>query len=105
MQKKYPETFTPSDVLSTFTSIRYQTKLEDGVAAEGSLHNMRVLDAGIKFCGKIILTGGDETDLNLLALAIRNLSAAGTKRNRGFGKIRCTSELDGRIEKIFKGRA
>lgn len=105
LQKNFPGIFTPSDVLNAFTSIRYQTKLENGVAADGSLHNMQVLDAGIKFCGKIILTDDDETNLNLLALAIRNLTSAGTKRNRGFGKIRCTSELDGRIEKIFKGRA
>ncbi len=41
LQKNFPELFELTDILNAYTSIRYQTKLE-----EGSLHNMRVLNAG-----------------------------------------------------------
>ena len=95
LQWKYPEIFTATEVLNAFTSLRYQTRLEDGIAAEGSLHNLRVLDAGIKFFGKILLLNGDKKILNLLALAIKNLTSAGTKRNRGFGRIKCAATFDG----------
>ena len=109
-EKPYCEIFTPTEVLNSFTSLRYQTRLEDGVAAEGSLHNLRVLNAGLKFFGEITLLNADEKVLNLLALAIKNLSAAGTKRNRGFGRIKCTATFDGKseteiVKKILAGVA
>ena len=94
LQTTYPEIFTASDVLNSFTSLRYQTKLEKGIAAEGSLRNLRVLEAGIKFFGKIILLNADEKTFNLLALAMKNISCAGTKRNRGFGRIKCSAIFD-----------
>ena len=80
--------------MNSFTSLRYQTRLDDGIAAEGSLHNLRVLDAGLKFFGRITVLNSDEKVINLLALAIKNLSAAGTKRNRGFGRIACTAHFE-----------
>ena len=102
LQKKYPALFSPADVLQTFTSIRYQTKLTDGVADDSSLRNLRVLDSGTDFFGKIILRGGDEKVLTLLSLAVKNLSAAGTKRNRGFGKINCSINFgDGKDENFY----
>lgn len=91
LQTTFPKIFTAKDVLDAFTSLRYQTRLENGVAADGSLHNLRVLDAGTKFFGTLTILNADEKILNLLALAIKNLSAAGTKRNRGFGRIKCTA--------------
>lgn len=94
LQTTYPEIFTTKDVLDSFTSLRYQTRLENGVAADTSLHNLRVLDADTEFFGKITILNADEKILNLLALAIKNLSAAGTKRNRGFGRIKCTATFD-----------
>ena len=107
LQWAYPEIFTTFDVLNSFTSLRYQTRLEDGITVEGSLHNLRVLDAGIKFFGKILLLNGDKKILNLLALAIKNLTSAGTKRNRGFGRIKCNATTDNTstdklVEKIFR---
>lgn len=90
LQENYAAFFNPSDVLETFTSIRYQTKLTNGVAEDSSLRNLRVLNSGINFYGTINLLGGDEKILTLLSLAVKNLSAAGTKRNRGFGKIECS---------------
>ena len=93
LQASYPEIFTAAEVLNALTSIRYQTKLDNGIAAEGSLHNMRVLDDGIKFFGRITLLNADEKVLNLLALAIKNLTCAGLKRNRGFGRLKCTADI------------
>ena len=94
LQWKFPAIFTATEVLNAFTSLRYQTRLENGVAADGSLRNLRVLDAGTKFFGTITLLHADEKILNLLVLAIKNLSAAGTKRNRGFGRIECTATFE-----------
>lgn len=93
LQATYPEIFTAAEVLNALTSIRYQTKLDNGIAAEGSLHNMRVLDDGIKFFGRITLLNADKKVLNLLALAIKNLTCAGMKRNRGFGRLKCTADI------------
>lgn len=106
LQWKYPEIFTTFDMLNSFTSLRYQTRLKNGVAANQSLHNLRVLDAGTEFFGQIILRNDDEKILNLLALAIKNLSAAGSKRNRGFGRINCraiigNTSTDTLVEKFF----
>ena len=100
LEKIFPELLTPTDVLNQFTSIRYQTRLENGVAADTSLHNMSVVNAGIFFYGTMELVGEDlEPYLELLAMATKNLTMAGMKRNRGFGRIRCTIELeDGRNE-------
>lgn len=95
LQWKYPAIFTATEVLNAFTTLRYQTRLEGGVAAEGSLHNLRVLDTGLEFFGEITLLNADEKILNLLVLAIKNLKLAGTKRNRGFGRIKCSATLNG----------
>ena len=109
LQSAYKEMFRPSDVLSVYTALRYQTQLENGVAAEGSLHNMRVLEAGVKFYGRLELKNGGDEHLQLIALAIRNLKSAGLKRSRGFGRINCTMDYGGKpeyklIEKFFKAR-
>lgn len=106
LQSRYREVFTPADVLNSFTSIRYQTKLVDGVAADSSLHNMRVLESGTEFFGRITVLNPDEKVFNLLALAIKNLSSAGLKRNRGFGMIECTAQIGATtseelVEKFF----
>ena len=47
LQRRFPAVFTATEVLNAFTSLRYQTRLEDGVAADGSLHNLRVLEDGL----------------------------------------------------------
>lgn len=106
LQSKYKEIFRPAEVLKSFTSIRYQTQLENGIAAPCSLHNLNVLNAGEIFYGKIILRNETAEILNLVALALKNLTAAGTKRNRGFGRITCAANfgkdsIDAVIEKFF----
>ncbi len=106
LQRRFPAVFTATEVLNAFTSLRYQTRLEDGVATDGSLHNLRVLEDGLEFFGEITLFNADDEIRTLLALAIKNLTAAGTKRNRGFGRIKCTATFDGLpadkiVEKFF----
>lgn len=96
LEAAYGDILTPQDLLGEYTSIRCQTRLEDGVAADGSLRNLRVVDAGVTFYGTLELTDGDAY-LPLLAAALRNLKEAGGKRSRGFGRLRCTMQLpDGR---------
>lgn len=104
LQDKYKGIFSPSDVLKTFSSIRYQTALENGIAAKSSLRNLNVLNAKLEFVGKIEILNCNDKVLNLIALAAKNLTAAGTKRNRGFGKISCNIDLGKKIsaEKILK---
>lgn len=106
LQENYSGIFTADDVLNSFTSLRYQTKLENGIAADKSLRNLRVLDAETEFFGQLTLLHADEKIVTLLALAIKNLSAAGTKRNRGFGQIQCTAKFgnvnsDELVKKFF----
>ena len=75
------------------------------MAADGSLHNMRVLNSGVKFFGTLELRNGGDEHRQLLALAIGNLSAAGLKRNRGFGRIRCSFDAkDALIADFFDAR-
>ena len=110
LQENYRGIFTASDVLNSFTSLRYQTKLTGGVAEKGSLRNLRVLDAGTEFFGRITLLRPDAEIINLLALAMKNLSCAGTKRNRGFGQIKCTAKFgkvtsDELVKKFFARRS
>ena len=106
LQSEHKEFFTPFDVRNSFTSLRFQTRLEDGVTAKGSLRNLRALDANEKFFGRVSVFNADDKVLNLLALAINNLSSAGTKRNRGFGRIKCSAVFNGesaeeRVQKFF----
>ncbi|MBQ9486602.1 MAG: hypothetical protein IJU91_02220 [Selenomonadaceae bacterium] len=94
LQKKYPEVFLPTDILNAYSSVRYQTQLKDGITVDGSLRNLRVLNAGVEFFGTVTVLNASDGVLNLIALALKNLSAAGTKRNRGFGHITCTATCD-----------
>ena len=82
------EALSPLDVLEEYTTVRFQTEIdkESGTARDNSLHNMQAaLADDLVSSGEIPLTGGEA-----LALACANLRTTGLKRNRGFGKIRCT---------------
>ena len=90
LETDYPDILRPADVLAEYTDLRYQTKMDHGVAVRGSLHNMRVVNPGIEFTGIIDIVGERAEDyLPLIAAAIRNLHTAGLKRTRGFGTISC----------------
>ena len=98
LERRYPSLFQPHDILASYTSLRYQTRIdpETGIAADTSLHNMRVLEAGCTFAGTIVIEHGTMRDWKMVALALRNLSHAGLKRTRGFGRIDCRLEQDDR---------
>ncbi len=91
LQEQYPKFIRPEDVLQEFTSIRYQTAIngETGTALRTSLRNLRVVDEDIVFTGTWEVRNGKPEHLEVLALAMQNLSSAGGKRNRGFGRIEC----------------
>lgn len=107
----YPELFSANDVLDQFTTLRYQTRLDrvTGTAADTTLHNMRVVDEGVIFEGKIEVLNGNAKQFKLLALALKNLTQAGLKRSRGFGCIDCAMLQNGKdirtalITEVFKG--
>ena len=110
LEEKYPSVFRCADVLDEFASLRWQTKInrDTGVAEATSLHNMRAIEAGQTFFGEIRLVGGDIAGVGMLALAMRNLSQAGLKRTRGFGRLGCTMEQAGKdvltplLDTLFK---
>lgn len=92
--KDYKDIVTIERVLKTFTEIRQQTKIDnEGVAYEHSLRTIRVLNKGLTFYGNIEVKTDQETDqeqiINTLLLACLNFRRFGTKRNRGFGEVRC----------------
>ncbi len=108
LEAAYGAVFQPSDVLGEFSSVRYQTAIDSdtGTAKATSFRNLRVLDAGIKFTGKIQLVNGEARHENLLILALRNLRTAGMKRSRGLGRIRCTlPDMDKRVREALDGEA
>lgn len=87
--ENHPEIVTPEALRRTYTEIRQQTSIEDGVAKEHSLRTIRVAKKGIVFEGDVELEEEREEFVKLLYLACLNLRRFGTKRNRGLGEISC----------------
>ncbi|SUP43067.1 RAMP superfamily CRISPR-associated protein [Veillonella criceti] len=102
LQTKYSQFFNSKSVLESYSSIRYQMKksYKNGLTQQGSLHNMRVIDAGIVFYGTIEVLDDTASNESLLALLLQNTRVAGLKRNRGFGRITCT--IDNQVELVAK---
>ncbi len=79
----------------------YGAIIDADVAGEHSLRTIRTIKKGITFKGEIYCQTENRNSERLLALACRNLRYMGTKRNRGFGKIKC--ELLGlNVDSILK---
>ena len=85
--EEYKNIISRDAILDTFTMIRQQTAIEDGVAREHSLRTIRVLKKGEVFKGDIKTE--DDNAIKLLSFACLNLRHLGTKRNRGFGEVEC----------------
>lgn len=102
LQTKYSQFFNSKSILESYSSIRYQMKksYKNGLTQQGSLHNMRVIDAGIVFYGTIEVLDDIASNESLLALLLQNTRVAGLKRNRGFGRITCT--IDNQVELVAK---
>ena len=105
LEQAYGDRFTKEDVLQEYSSVRFSTSIdkETGTALDGSLHNVRALDGGLRFYGTIRLEGGRDRENELLALGLANLRSAGMKRNRGFGEISC--EMEGQEKWLDKALA
>lgn len=91
LQRLYPAIFSKDALWQTYTDIRCQTSIdsESGTTVDGSLHNLRVVDAGIKFEGCLLLLRELPKAEEIITKALLNLRYAGAKRNRGCGHIRC----------------
>ncbi|MBK8652928.1 MAG: hypothetical protein IPN20_03160, partial [Haliscomenobacter sp.] len=93
--------FQPDFIKSHFTTEIQQTAIGregekdevEGVAKKRSLRNYRVIKPDTTFEGLLETTASllSEED-QFLQKAIRNLRYAGTRRNRGFGKVKCGVE-------------
>ena len=78
-------------VLSSLCDLRTQTKIDkNGVAEQGSLRKMRVINKGLVFEGDLEIVDIEERDRLLMGCACLTLKACGGKRNRGLGEIQCS---------------
>lgn len=103
LQTCYSEVLQAQDVLNYYTSIRYQTKIDpNGIADDGSLRNLRVIDSQVCFWGELDLSGASSEHKQLLAVALQNLRYAGAKRNRGFGQIKCTIADEQKMSQLLE---
>lgn len=94
LENKYPEIFNTENVWQSYTEVRHQTKIDEatGTAEDESLRNMRVVQKGLTFVGDIYLLSSANRindDESIVEQALLNLRFAGSKRNRGFGRIKC----------------
>jgi CRISPR-associated protein Csx10 len=102
------DAFRPDFIKSYFTAEVQQTAIGregsegEGVAHKRSLRNYRVLKPELTFEALIETTEAlDDAQENFLEKAVLNLRYAGTRRNRGFGKIKCSMEKS-QIDNISK---
>ncbi|MCB5252574.1 MAG: RAMP superfamily CRISPR-associated protein [Candidatus Cloacimonadaceae bacterium] len=73
-----------------FTEIRTQTAIDPqtNTAKEHSLRSSRVLKKGFEFSGEIFICDHSEDIQTLLGIACLLVDRIGSKRNRGFGKVK-----------------
>jgi CRISPR-associated protein Csx10 len=110
LKTQYPSIFSNEIILSSFTNIRRQTKVDDeGIAEDHSLRTSRVVNKKLKFVAEITFENEDLEFEKYLALACANLKRIGLKRNRGLGEIRCSLEGNlipaaiSNFEKVLEG--
>jgi len=92
-----------SELIEFFTDIREETAIDDnGIAKDNSLRTSRVLKPGFTF--ECDIDGGSLTEKEkaLFCLLCMNLRRIGTRRNRGFGKVKCSIEPACSIEDAMK---
>ena len=91
------------DVLSLFTSVRTQTRMEDGIADDKSLRKIRLVNQyspmekgkNLVFFAPVSCQEEWEEDIKNILLAVRSI---GLKRNRGLGSVKCS--LGTEVEKV-----
>lgn len=90
LKEKYPSIISSEKILSTFTNIRMQTKVDKkGIAEKHSLRTSRVVNKGLKLHAEITIDENNVDCVQYLPLACANLRRIGTKRNRGLGEVKC----------------
>lgn len=60
--KEYPDTFNKESIIEQYTLMRTQTRIEDGVADDGSLRTIRVIKPSKNLYGFIIMLGNNEIE-------------------------------------------
>lgn len=71
-------------------SKRTFTSIEDGAAKEGSLRSAKIINRGLTFTGEIFC---DKQDVELINAGINATKWIGSMKNRGFGRVKITTEL------------
>ena len=99
---KYPDLLSKERILETFTEIRQQTAIDNGVAKDSSLRTIRVIKKGFEFYGDVHIDNETEAIVNTLNLSCLNFRFMGTKRNRGLGEVHCSLLKDGNELSIRK---
>jgi len=91
------EKLTPAQVLESLTAIRRQTAMEvTGVPKAHTLRSIRVVLRDTTFQAPLFFEKGPtEDDLSLLAVCIKALRRAGSRRTRGFGRLKARLLCDG----------
>lgn len=88
-----PKTINKESIIEYFTTEVSQTTIDEnsGTTKKRSLRNYRVLNPGFEFIFPVSFKEPlNQTENNCLEKTILNLRYMGTRRNRGFGKIKCT---------------
>lgn len=107
--KEYGKSISNESIINSFTSLRRQTSVEDGVAKEHSLRTIRVINKDIVFKGEIEIFSNNSEMKKIFLLSCQNLRNIGTKRSRGLGEVECVvegqnpNEIHKLLEELCKG--
>ncbi|MBP1565086.1 MAG: hypothetical protein J6A58_04940 [Oscillospiraceae bacterium] len=85
--KKSFDGFSKTEIHEATTYIRNFTRINDGVAEDGSLRSVRCIKKGLVFYGNVTCS---ENDKELLKEIIPMIKWLGCMRNRGMGKVNIT---------------
>lgn len=91
--KDYKDYFSQEKIIEFFTSEISQTTIDEksGIAKSRSLRNYRVLNPGFDFEFEISFKDVLEpNEKDLFSKCVSNLRYMGSRRNRGWGKIKCS---------------
>ncbi|MCB5261415.1 MAG: RAMP superfamily CRISPR-associated protein [Candidatus Cloacimonetes bacterium] len=114
LSDKYDYGINQASIVDVFTDLRSQTAIdpETKTAKQHSLRSSRILRKGFSFEGTIALQADTEEARDFLAAICLFVDRIGSKRNRGFGKIKLellddkglslTSALAGKLEEKCK---
>ncbi|MCI2779026.1 RAMP superfamily CRISPR-associated protein [Clostridium perfringens] len=85
------------EVLESLTEVRSFTRIENGVAQDGSLRSSRVIKKGlILYCNLESIKELNKKELGILACSLRSLQSIGMMRSRGKGEVKCSLYKNGK---------